>query len=193
MYPQPAKASDTPASQGQRHPGQPRPATPRGQLGSEGGATLADSDLLAVLIMLSMVARSASSTRWSCCRAVVAARTAGGVLAVSSMATSACTRWASGNPQVTRSFTVCSRWNEASDSGGWYCTRSSMGMLLAGEKFCTPVAAMLIAVLTSWLVPAWMARSSVSDSLTPPAHDSMSVVISWTTPRRSEARSEVDG
>jgi hypothetical protein len=40
-----------------------RLATPRGQLGSEGGATLADSDLLAVLIMPSMVARSASSTR----------------------------------------------------------------------------------------------------------------------------------
>ena len=34
---------------------------------------LADSDLLAMLITPSMVARSVFSTRWSCCRAAVAA------------------------------------------------------------------------------------------------------------------------
>ena len=49
------------------------------------------------------------------------------------------------------------------------------------------------AVLVSWLIPAWISRSAVSDSLTPPAHDSMSVFISCTTPRRSAARWELDG
>ena len=103
--------------------------------------------------MPSMVARSASSTPWSWCSCAVAAWIADGVLAVSTVATSICTRWASGNPQVTRSFTVWSRWKEASDSGTWYWTRSSMGMLLAGEQFAAPRVAMLTAVLTSWLAP----------------------------------------
>ena len=66
-------------------------------------------------------------------------------------------------------------------------------MLLAGEQFAAAVLAIVTAVLTSLLVPAWMARSAVIESLTPPAHDSMSVVRSWTIPRRSAARCSVDG
>ena len=49
------------------------------------------------------------------------------------------------------------------------------------------------AVLTSWLAPDWMARSAVSESRTPPAHDWMSVFTSWTKPRRSATRWLVEG
>src|SRR2546430_16242005 len=66
-------------------------------------------------------------------------------------------------------------------------------MLLAGEQFAAAVLAILTAVVTSLLAPDWMARSAVIESLTPPAHDSMSVVRSWTIPRRSVARCAVDG
>ena len=96
-------------------------------------------------------------------------------------------------PHVTRSLTAVWTWKEASDSGAWYWTRSSIGMLLAGEQFAAAMLAILTAVLTSLLAPDWMARSAVIESLTPPAHDSMSVVRSWTIPRRSAARCAVDG
>src|SRR2546430_10198115 len=66
-------------------------------------------------------------------------------------------------------------------------------MLLAGEQFAAAVLAIVTAVVTSLLAPDWMARSAVIESLTPPAHDSMSVVRSWTIPRRSAARCSVDG
>jgi len=62
------------------------------QPGRPGGATSADSDLLAALIMPSMVARSESSARWSRFSWPVATRIADGVRAVSSAATSVCTR-----------------------------------------------------------------------------------------------------
>src|SRR6266702_404537 len=88
------------------------------------------------------------------------------------------TRCARGNPHVTRSLTAVWRWKEARDSGAWYWTRSSIGMLLAGEQFAAARLAILTAVLTSLLAPDWMARSAVIESLTPPAHDSMSVVRS---------------
>ena len=48
-------------------------------------------------------------------------------------------------------------------------------MLLAGEQFAAARLAILTAVLTSLLAPDWIARSAVIESLTPPAHDSMSV------------------
>src|SRR6266568_1919700 len=66
-------------------------------------------------------------------------------------------------------------------------------MLLAGEQFAAARLAILTAVLTSLLAPDWMARSAVIESLTPPAHDSISVVRSCTIPRRSAARCAVDG
>src|SRR5262249_5125278 len=66
-------------------------------------------------------------------------------------------------------------------------------MLLAGEQFAAAMLAILTAVLTSLLAPDWMARSAVIESLTPPAHDSMSVFRSWTIARRSAARCAVDG
>ena len=66
-------------------------------------------------------------------------------------------------------------------------------MLLAGEQFAAAVLAIVTAVVTSLLAPDRMARSAVIESLTPPAHDSMSVVRSWTIPRRSAARCSVDG
>ena len=94
---------------------------------------------------------------------------------------------------MTRSLTAVWTWKDASDSGAWYWTRSSIGMLLAGEQFAAAVLAILTAVVTSLLAPDWMARSAVIESLTPPAHDSMSVVRSWTIPRRSAARCAADG
>src|SRR5579875_3179417 len=66
-------------------------------------------------------------------------------------------------------------------------------MLLAGEQFDAPYVAILMAVPVSWLAPDWIARSAASDSLTPPAHDSMSVFMSCTNPRRSAARWAADG
>src|SRR5581483_1542308 len=77
--------------------------------------------------------------------------------------------------------------------GAWYWTRSSIGMLLAGEQLSAAWLAILTAVPTSWLSPARMARSAVSESVTPPAHDSMSVFRSCTIPRRSATRWAVDG
>jgi len=73
----------------------------------------------------------------------------------------------------------------------------SIGNFWADIMRCTlylllPLA-ILIAVVTSLLAPDWMARSAVIESLTPPAHDSMSVVRSWTIPRRSAARCAADG
>src|SRR5690349_21970250 len=100
---------------------------------------------------------------------------ASGALAVTRLATSAWTRCASGNPHVTRSLTAVWTWKEASDPGAWYWTRSSIGMLLAGEQFAAARLAILTVVLTSVLAPDWIARSAVIESLTPPAHDSMSV------------------
>src|SRR5262249_14208131 len=101
--------------------------------------------------------------------------TASGVLAVTRVATSVWTRCASGNPHVTRSLTACWTWKEASDPGAWYWTRSSIGMLLAGEQFAAARLAILTVVLTSLLAPEWTARSGVIESRPPPAHDSMSV------------------
>src|SRR5690349_14868498 len=66
-------------------------------------------------------------------------------------------------------------------------------MLLAGEQFAAAVLAILTAVVTSLLAPDWISRSAVTESFTPPAHDSMSMVRSWTIPRRSAARCAVDG
>src|SRR5258707_7450989 len=66
-------------------------------------------------------------------------------------------------------------------------------MLLPGEQFAVAVLAIVTAVLTSLLVPDSRARRAVSESVTPPAHDSMSMVRSWTMPRRSAARCAADG
>ena len=52
---------------------------------------------------------------------------------------------------------------------------------------------MPIAVPTSWLVPASIARIAVSDSRTPPAQDWMSVFMSARKPFRSAARCDCDG
>jgi cytochrome c oxidase assembly factor CtaG len=84
------------------------PRLPR-QLGRLGGDTLAESDLLAVVISASNRARSALSACWSRRSWADARCAAAGVLAVTIAATSSCTRCASGNAQVTRSFTAVSR------------------------------------------------------------------------------------
>src|SRR5580704_4661347 len=64
-----------------------------------------------------------------------------------------------------------------------------MSSLLAGEQLLAPVPATVIASVTSWLEPASIRRRAVSDSPTPPAHDSMSAFMVCRTPRRSAARS----
>src|SRR5579875_1825621 len=66
-------------------------------------------------------------------------------------------------------------------------------MLLAGEQFCAPYLATPTAVPVSWLVPAVIACSTCSDSVTPPAHDSMSACMLCRKARRSTARCAVDG
>src|SRR5689334_21731435 len=163
------------------------------QLGRDGGGTCAASAALAVPISRSIRARCASRACWSRRSCPEARVTASGLLAVTSVATSVWTRWASGDPQAARSATTSCRRKDASDSGAWYWTRSSIGMLLAGSQLSAAWRAILTAVATSWLSPAWMARSAVIESVTPPAHDSMSEFSSCTIPRRSAARWAVDG
>ena len=63
-------------------------------------------DVLAEVISRSIRARSASSACWSWRNCADALWTAAGVLALTRVATSTWTRWARGNPQVTRSLTA---------------------------------------------------------------------------------------
>src|SRR5262249_49251484 len=92
-----------------------------------------------------------------------------------------------------RPLTARSRRNDASDSCTWYPTRSSRSMLLAGEQLPAPYVATWTAVFRSWLVPPSMARSTVSDSATPPAQDWMSVFIAARKSFMSAARCDREG
>ena len=163
---------------------------PRASRADGGGWRWAPVAVIAFVTFLSMAARCrfrSPVSRWSaaayCCR-LAASR------APSSFATSFCTRWAYGNAQVSRSLTVVSRWNRASDSVTWYWVRSSSSSLLAGEQLAAPYRAIAIVSRTFFaeFAPAWIWFRAVRDSRTPPAQDCISAFMSCRNPLRSLAR-----
>src|ERR1700744_5600555 len=66
-------------------------------------------------------------------------------------------------------------------------------MLYARVQLVAPSVATWAPSATSWLAPDSMPCIAASDSLTPPAQDSLAVFMSCRNPRRSEARSGCDG